>query len=172
MGSWEQVITVEQREKYNELLKKSDKAYEHANLKGLNRLLGERQGVAFVYTENESASFQIPLLLAPMKENPKMLKIVNSAPIGDFDPATALKIIWSKIREIIDSRGLEGAYGTPMKHYDNPKLTEYYGLVPEIMWELISKGESSNEKYSYTFIRTADRKNEDSLFKGPGSTVQ
>ncbi len=168
MGIWEQVVTNEQREKYNELLRKSDKAYKTANIEGLNRLLSDRKGVAFVYTETLPANFKILLLITPSNDGTPKLKIVNAVPLGEFDHAEALKTAWSKVREVLDAKGVQDIYGTPVKDYDDPKINKFFEYVPDYIWEFVSEENSTNNKYCYVFKRTADRKNEDSLFKGPG----
>ncbi|MCA9078171.1 MAG: hypothetical protein R3C02_18730 [Planctomycetaceae bacterium] len=172
MGKWIQVTTDDERRRYNELLVGSYPAYESANLKGLNRLLGERGGRAFLYAESETgdSSFHILLLMTPDPIENGVWKIVNAVPTGEFEPVEAATITYKKIRDLMDEWGVQSWYGTPQKDYGHSGINQYFAVVPDLFWELTSIEEATNDRFRYTFYRSPERRGEDEDFKGPGAT--
>jgi hypothetical protein len=167
MGAWERVITPSQRERYNQLLVSSNPAYATANINGLNRLLDERGGRAYIFTETSPTTYYILHLVAPNRDEPSVWKIVNAVPMGDYDVMEAGQISWRHIRDIFDEVGAESFYGTPLADYGDPKMNQFFEKVADCCWELEAKEPDINGKYLFQFKRTADRKPEDEKFEGP-----
>lgn len=172
MGSWQPVISDADRQRYNTLLASSNQAYATANMDGLNRLLGERGGRAYLYSETDPAAFQILLLLTPAPNEPAVWKIVNAVPMGDYDPAAAVRIAWRQVRRILDEVGADSFFGTPLRDYGDSKMNAFFKEVPAVCWELEAEESAENGKFRYTFRRAADRKVEDERFEGPQSRAQ
>jgi hypothetical protein len=167
MGAWERVITPSQRERYNQLLVCSNPAYATANIEGLNRLLDERGGRAYIFTETDPTSYHILVLVAPNRDEPNVWKIVNAVPTGDYDVIVVGRITWRQIRHVFDEVGAESFYGTPLTDYGDPKINQFFENVADVCWELEADEPDINGKYRFRFKRTADRRLEDERFEGP-----
>ncbi len=167
MGAWERVTTASDRERYNQLLIASNPAYASANIGGLNRLLDERGGRAYIYRETDPSTYHILILVAPNRDEPGVWKIVNAVPTGDYDVVVAGRVTWRFVRQVFDELGAESFYGTPMTDYGDPKINQFFENVGDVCWELDAEEPDTNGKYRFRFRRTADRKDEDEKFEGP-----
>lgn len=171
MGAWEPIATTSQREQFLELLANSNPIYAGATMQNIDRLLGKRRGRAYLYSEPADDGmrivFRILLLVTPDRSDVDLIKVVNAVPIGDYDPRVAAIIVGRQVRRILDEFGATSCYGHPLKDYGDPKINQFFQVMPELLWEMGPEEESTNGKVRYRFKRPAGRKGEDERFEGP-----
>jgi hypothetical protein len=170
MGTWEQVITMAQREQFRELLANSNPIYTATTMDTMDRLLGRRRGRAYIYTPAANGApvyFRILLLVTPDRNDADVVKVVNAVPIGDYDPRAAAILIGRQVRSIMDEIGATSCYGHPLKDYGDAKMNEFFRVMPELLWEMGPEEASTNGKVRFRFKRTPARRAEDELFEGP-----
>lgn len=160
MGEWKPVVTPGDRQRYNELLSSANEAYSGANMRGLNRLLDERDGRAYIYTETNPFRFHILLLMTPSAGDTSYWKAVNVVPSGGYEPATAVQISIEQIRAVLDEVGATSFFGLPRADYGDPRLNEFFRLVPQLVREFDAKEASSHGKVRYEFKTMRDRREE------------
>jgi hypothetical protein len=175
MGTWCQVSSSTERERYKDLLVNSNPIYAGTTLEGINRLLDKRRGRAYVFTETSPDGtrllFQILLLVTPDRADADVLKIVNAGPIGDYDPPVAAKILGRKVRGILDEIGATSCFGTPLIDYGDSKLNQFFKVMPELFWEMMPEETSTNGKKRYRFKRLSARRAEDDRFEGAATRI-
>ena len=168
MGHWIRVESDEDRERYLELLQNSNQFYARSSRSGLNRLLGDRSGRAYIYSETEPVSFGLLLLLAPPRTDEETWKIVNAMPIGNYDCDQVARITLNKARQLLDELGVAQIYGRPLKDYGDPELNRFFRVVRDLCWELVAEEETENERtYELRFERPPERRHEDQLNPTP-----
>jgi len=167
MPHWIQITTAEQLNQYHNLVKSANEAYLGSTLDGLQRLLSERKGQAFMYVESEDDLYYYLLLLTPClsKKEQNVWKLVHVIPAGDFEPEEAVKTMMRQIRQVVDELGITRFYGRPLKQYNNPKVVEFYDKARQMLWEIDRIDANPDKKfYTYHFHRDPDRHDEDELF--------
>ena len=135
---------------------------------GLNRLLDERNGQAYLYQEPGPPGFFLLLLITPSPSPSQkgVWKLVHFVPGGDFEPLEALKILARQTRKVLDEMGITHYYGRPLKHYDNPRIVEFYKHARERLWEVTEVEDRPDHiAWTYHLHRDPTRKKEDELFE-------
>ncbi|QDU82594.1 hypothetical protein Pla110_43540 [Polystyrenella longa] len=168
MTIWQKIETPSDRSEYFTLLKSSSEAYADAQLDGLNRLLDERNGQAYLYQETGPPGFFLLLLITPSPSPSRegVWKLVHFLPGGEFDPEEALRILARQTRKVLDEMGITRYYGRPLKHYNNPQTVEFYKQARERLWELTEvEDRPGHIAYTYHLHRDPTRHNEDELFQ-------
>ncbi|QDU82593.1 hypothetical protein Pla110_43530 [Polystyrenella longa] len=103
MPNWTE-CTTENASTYLALLRSSAAVYAETKPEELDLLLGKRPGRAFIY-QDEKQGFYFLLLMTPSPSNPDILKMVHAIPGGNFDPAETVRIVITKIRQLLDELG-------------------------------------------------------------------
>jgi len=138
--------------------------YADQTVSGLQNIRDNRQGQFWIFTES---TYKLIICLS-FTDNIGHIEVMS--PIGDYNPTVALKQSWTKVRQLMDAKGVDAFYGSPMDDYGSVKLNSFYQEIREQCWELEEGHENSrksNDFFTFNFKRKTSRKNEDSQFSGP-----